>query len=76
MIVGPAEDASALDGHLALAQLAPCHAFDRGAEVDRREQRYRDARRHFDGFRRGRLLEASDLTMKRPFPLDGNGIFA
>src|SRR5574342_870514 len=38
VVVNRAEDASGLDGHHAHSKLAPCHALDLGAEVDRRQQ--------------------------------------
>jgi len=34
------------------------------------------SRRHFDGFRRGGFFAPSDLMMRLPFPLDGNGTLA
>src|SRR5512144_2509729 len=37
MVVNRAEDASRLDGHHTHSKLAPCHARDLGAEVNRRK---------------------------------------
>jgi len=42
VVVHRAEDASGRDGHQAHAKLAPGHALDLGAEVDRPEQRHRN----------------------------------
>src|SRR6185312_15164290 len=42
MVVNRAEDASGLDGHHAHAKLAPCHALDLRAKVDRCQYLRRD----------------------------------
>src|SRR5512139_1770117 len=42
MVVQRAEDAFRLDGHQTHSKLAPCHALDLGAKVDRCKQLHRD----------------------------------
>jgi len=71
MVVNRAEDAARLDGHQTHTKLAPCHALDLRAQVDRRKQLHRNTlrlRRHLFVAHRALLSVLPGAYALRVFP--------